>query len=137
MKTKCTYANIDSGFVNILFFIINRANSFHYIIQDVVEKVTHRKGCLLGTTESLCTITIPMEEDYFLVPFQGISVSFNIASSTVVFSRICIFTSIPRYSSSRKSGILILTQDQQYLFKLLMGLEHQLILHTLKSFQQC
>lgn len=137
MKTKCTYTNIDSGFVNILSFIINRANSFHYIIQDVVGKVPYLKSCCLGTTESLCTITIPMEEDYLLVSFQGIFVSFNIAASTVVFSRICIFTSIPRYSSGRKSGIFILTQDQQYLFKLLMGMEHQLILHALQSFQQC
>ena len=89
MKTKYRCANIGSRFVSMHSLIVNRANSFPWIIQAEVEKVPYIKDCLLGTVETPCTPALPMEEDYFLIVFWGIFVSFSIIANPVVFLRTC------------------------------------------------
>lgn len=71
MENKYRCANIDSRFVSIHSFIVNRANSFPLIIQAETEKVPCIKDCLLGTVETPCTTALSMEEDFFFYAILG------------------------------------------------------------------
>lgn len=136
METKYRCSNTGSRFVSIHSFTVNRANSFPWIIQVEVEKVPYIKDCLLGRVETPCTTELSIE-DYLLMLFWGIFVSFSIVANIVVFLRTCV---LPIWIPPDTAAV---ERVEAHFFNSIylgfvectsIAMGHQMILHALKSF---